>query len=152
MKKRNRKKLTKILIGISIAWIIIAGLVAIVFATVPAEQWVQWRQEIAENHRGMYGNWNTSQRGIESPRNSMRGFDGPMGRFHGSSYGHGRMGLFLFIPGLFTIIFWLLVFRWAKKFRSQEQDPITILRKQYAQGTMNDQDFTSRLTALERKE
>lgn len=152
MKKSNRKKLTRILIGISIAWIVIAGLVAIIFTTVPAEQWVQWRQEMAENHRGYYGDWSQSRPGLDQSQETLRGPGRYMNRFHGSYHGHGRMGLFLFIPGLFTIIFWLLVFRWAKKYRSKAQDPIETLRNQYANGALNDQDYTSRLKALERKE
>jgi uncharacterized membrane protein len=152
MKKSNRKKLTRILIGISIAWILIAGLVAIIFTSVPAEQWVQWRQDMAENHRGIYGDRFHARMGIDQSQETFRGPGRNMNRFHGSYFGHGRMGLFLFIPGLFTIIFWLLVFRWAKKYRSKVQDPIETLRQQYANGALNDQEFTSRLKALERKE
>ncbi|NCN04975.1 MAG: hypothetical protein GW949_05035 [Spirochaetales bacterium] len=134
MKKRNRKKLTKILIGIGVAWVVVAGLVAILFTMVPGDQWGQWRAEMAQFHGRSYGDWNT------------------LGRGPGYGFPNRGIGFLFFIPGLITLGIGLLVYRWGKRYRSQVADPVENLRLQYAKGAMNDQEYTSRLAALEGKE
>ena len=138
------------------AWFLIAGLMAVLFTSVPREHWSQWRQEMAQQHRSYaaLSQGNTTQGQETAPP--------AYGRFHGRTYryaspytkpyGHHGFTLFFLLPGLFTLVVGIVVFRLARKYRSLEKSPTQTLRTEYAKGNLNDQDYATRLAALERKE